>query len=147
MPGDYQRYLRLYSNLLTNLALGPVQTFYPSAITVKKSVYQIWLQSMNLVVTNYVAGTIQVVGDVSGTVYGEFNIPAVAPAAGASAQYFIDYGPEGWAAQLGENIDIDGVPDGFTGLLHIDAYQRLGQTVCAPSGGNSTLTGTVLLTE
>jgi hypothetical protein len=130
--GDYLFYQKTYeAKFLDRVILATDTTAQLAAIiTVRNAFYQLYIQKVTLSPTTYAAQTLTF-QDTAGTPVklGLISVPATAPTTGGqSAQYLIDFGPRGFAMTLGKNLDIIVSAAGIGGLLHIEAYQKLGST-------------------
>jgi hypothetical protein len=124
MAGDYTKFQRHYGNLTTDLELAALSP-NPQAILVPRNAnYQVFIQSAELVVTAYGAGTIKLVGHVTGRVFALFNVPA-APSSNDTDIFYIDYGPTGLGCNIGETVDVSSSNVAIGAFLHIEAYNKL----------------------
>jgi hypothetical protein len=129
MAGDYTKFTRHYGALTNDVDITALTPDPSTLLPVRNLNYQIYIQKASLVVTTYVASVITLQGHTTGRVYGTFNIPAASPSTASNADYVLDYGPQGTPVVLGESVDVLMTPIGAVGILHVEAYQKLGKTI------------------
>jgi len=134
MAGDYTKFTRHYENKTTDIDITALTPDPTTLITVRNASYQIFIQKASLVVTTYVASVITLQDHTTSRVYGTFNIPASAPSTAGNADYVLDFGPQGTPVLLGDSVDVLITPVGAVGILHVEAYQRLGKTIGSNDG-------------
>ena len=143
MAVDYTLFQRRYGALTTDFEITAL-AINPTSVLVPRSVnYQVFIQRVELIVTVYAAGPVQLKGHLSGRIYGTFNIPA-APSNNATDMFNLDYGPTGFGANIGEAVDVVWGNASVDALLHIEAYQRLAVVTGAWDGSPATTVRQVL---
>ena len=129
MPGDYVWFKHTNHDLTADVPITALIGTGVPVVLCKNGNYQVYLQRASLVVTTYLAAVVTIVGSVTGRVYAEFNVPATAPTTAGETNYQVDYGPSGLACVLGESLLLNISQAGLVADLHIEAYQKIGQTV------------------
>lgn len=125
MAGDYMLFQRRYPSLTCDVDLTTFDTGKAGIVPVKNANYQIYVQRITYAPATVAAVAI-VFKDSAGTAIG--TVPA-----SQAVPLPLDFGPTGRALAIGTNLDLVAA-NGPAGAIHIEAYQRLGQTISSNSG-------------
>lgn len=139
MAGDYLKLQRHYGPLVTDLDLTVLDMdgTRPAVVSPRASTYQVYIQKITFAPSVY-AAVVLTFKDSAGVVIGKFSIPATEPTTGADdGMRMLDFGPNGTPLTLGATLAIGFAGVGVAGRVHIEAYQRLGQTISVSTNTNT----------
>ena len=131
--GDYTFYKNHYTNKTTNLDIVVGTQNYGNVIAPKTASHQLFIQKITLSITTHFDGTITFDDDGAGPPIAVFTDEAtVIPTVPSSWEW--DFGPEGRPLTVGGNLDIGQSAAGIVGVVHIEAYEKLGAAISYLAG-------------
>lgn len=133
--GDYRFYQGHYSDKTTDVAILAATDYSTgdgtAIISAKSANHQLFIQKITISITTYSAKT-WTFNDSAGTPVpvAHISIPAAAVALPSeSGDITFDFGPKGFALTLGKNLLLDMSAAGAAGIIHIEAYEKLGAVI------------------
>jgi hypothetical protein len=129
--GDYNYFKKQFADkTITRYILATdTSTELDNLITPKSANHQLYIQKITFYETTESNGKSLAFQDDSSTVKGLGKYSSVTAAAGVPKSFVGDYGPEGAPLGVGKNFDVIVSAAGIAGVLHVEAYERLGATV------------------
>lgn len=131
MAGDYTKFQRHHGAVIVDYDVTILQSQTAVLVTPRNVNQQVYLQSVRFFPKAYPAAPVTIsVTDSTGLVVGTLTVPAAAPGlGGVSGEMYLDYGPTGSPLTLGATLSCVFSAPGLSGRLHIEGYQRQGQTI------------------
>lgn len=135
--GDYLFYKNTYSDKSTDVDIVVGTQNYGNVIAPKSANHQLWIQKITLSITTHFDGTITFDDDGAGpaiAVYTDELTPATTGEGHVPIVW--DFGPKGRPLTLGANLDIGQAAAGIVGVVHIEAYEKLGASISYLAGAS-----------
>jgi len=136
MAGDYTHLQFQHTRKVTDLNIVVGTQNYADVITPKSANHQLFIQKITLSITTHFAGTVTFDDDGAGPPIAAHTDAAAG--AGIPSVVTWDFGPTGRPLTVGANLDVGQSAAGIVGVVHIEAYEKLGAVVAAftqPGGG------------
>lgn len=131
---DAASYRTFYRDKSTNLTVATATDDQASFIAPKSADHQIWVQRITVGITTYAAKTWNFEDSNSSAKSIWFiSIPAAAGTTGADATYSIDFGAKGVPLTIGKGLSLNVSATGAAGVITVDAYEILANTVAVAS--------------
>ena len=132
MPGDYISFQMINSRRTTDIDLAAGDATKAGIVTPSTANHKLYIQLIVFVPSTYSAKTLTFRDSAASPVpIGLISIPAAAPTTGGDVGFRLDFGPTGVALTTGKNLDIILSGAGAAGRIHVEAYEKLGQTISA----------------
>ena len=143
MPGagDYLFYQRHYTQKCTDANILATTDYSAgngtAVLSAKSANHQLFIQKISVSVTTYSAKTWTFQDSAGTPVPGAVgSIPAAAPTTAGDAQFVWDFGPKGWPLTIATNLLLKMSAAGAAAQVHIEAYEKIGQTIAYDSGAS-----------
>lgn len=135
--GDYVHYKNTYSDKTTDVDIVVGTQNYGNVIAPKSANHQLFIQKITLSITTHFDGTITFDDDGAGPPIAAYTDEATPAATGQGMVPIVwDFGPKGRPLTLGANLDIGQSAAGIVGIVHIEAYERLGAVISYLAGAS-----------
>ena len=134
MAGDYLHWQLTYTRKNTDVDIVVGTQNYLAQIVPKSANHRIFIQKITLSITTHFDGTITFDDDGTGPPIAVYTDEATAATTGQGHVPIVwDFGPTGRPLTTGANLDITQGAAGIVGVVHIEAYEKLGNVVAAAS--------------
>ena len=139
MAGDYTLFQRRYGNWSTTVEVLTIDTGKTSLITCRNANWQVYIQRVIFYPTVFAAVTMTFQDtNALPKKIGIISVPSSAPVSSTTINPMdvtrLNFGPNGVPLTLGKHLDVVFSGGGIAGQLHIEAFQRLGQTTAKEAG-------------
>lgn len=131
---DAAGYRSYYKDKSTTLQILAATDDQASFIAPKSADHQLFIQSITVSITTYSAKT-WLFQDTTGTPIPIWfiSIPAAAPTTAGDNSFSVDFGPSGMPLGIGKALSLDVSAVGAAGVIKVEAYEKLANTVAAAS--------------
>lgn len=139
MPGagDYRHFTNLYNDKTTDVDILVGTTSLNNVLAAKSANHQIWVQKIMLSITTHFDTLITFDDDGAGPPIATFTDEATPATTGQGEIPIVwDFGPKGRPLTLGANLDIIIGSAGVIGVVHIEAYEKLGASISYLAGAS-----------
>jgi hypothetical protein len=138
MSAAYQTYRDQNSDKTTDVNILVGTEDYSNVVAPKTANHQLFIQRITISITTHFDATMTFDDDGSGPPIAAYIDEATAATSGqGQVPVVIDFGPKGRPLTVGANLDIDQSAAGIVGVVHIEAYERLGAAISHLSGASN----------